>query len=339
MRAIFVTWSQLIYILIILVVNYASAALANEVSDLTVKAKNYYRQGELDAAMECFDKLIELGDTDAYLGRGLTYFHKMDYEKAIADLDKTIQLKPIPYAFEIRGDVYSRESNHAKAVDDYTESIKLNPKKAEVYVSRAEQNLFQSYYDPALIDCNTAIFILSDAPKANELLVRAYVTRGIIFERKSQYERAFDDYDNAIRLDTNNAAAYNGRGLMLFWKGEYSQAISDCQKAIRLAPNQSSAYDRMAWILAVCPDGMFRDGQKSLENAKKACDMASWKNPVYLITLGTSYAEIGNYDEAIKWAEKSVELGIPQEYMEEVKKQLDLYKQNKPYHVEPAQTK
>ena len=264
-----VKWTKLICILIISVVaSSAPPVIASEVSELGDKAMTACKNRDYDTAITYWDKLIELGDTDAYLGRGLTYYQKNDYEKAITDLDKTIRLKPIPYAFEMRGDVYSRENNHAKAVDDYSESIKLDPKNGGVYLSRAEQNLFQNYFDAALIDCNTAIMILSDTSGTNDLLVQAYVTRGIALERKNEHARAFDDYDKVIRLDTNNAAAYNGRGLMFFWKGEYANAISDCKEAIRLAPKQSSPYDRLAWILAVCPDAKYRDGQKSLEISK-----------------------------------------------------------------------
>ena len=57
-----------------------------------------------------------------------------------------------------------------------------------------------------------------------------------------RYPAAILDYDEAIRLDPNDALAYYNRG---YDKGElrrYAAAIADYDEAIRLDPNDAHAY-------------------------------------------------------------------------------------------------
>jgi hypothetical protein len=43
--------------------------------------------------------------------------------------------------------------------------------------------------------------------------------------------------------------------------------------------------------------------------ATKACELTDYKEAHILSTLASTYAELGDFETAIKWSEKSVELG------------------------------
>ena len=49
-----------------------------------------------------------------------------------------------------------------------------------------------------------------------------------------KYQRAIEDYDQAIRLDPNNALAYNNRGVAYRSLGKYAEADADKAKACSL---------------------------------------------------------------------------------------------------------
>jgi len=59
---------------------------------------------------------------------------------------------------------------------------------------------------------------------------------------KGEYDRALQDFDQAIRLDPNTADAFDGRGNAYSSKGQYDRAIQDYDQAIRLDPNYSDAF-------------------------------------------------------------------------------------------------
>ena len=51
-----------------------------------------------------------------------------------------------------------------------------------------------------------------------------------------------EDYDKAIELDPNDAAAYYNRGDFYSNLGQYERAIEDYDKAIQLNPDAADAY-------------------------------------------------------------------------------------------------
>jgi lipoprotein NlpI len=56
------------------------------------------------------------------------------------------------------------------------------------------------------------------------------------------YERAIQDFDEAIRLDPKNKTAFNNRGYVYAAKGQYRRAIQDYDEAIKLDPKLAIAF-------------------------------------------------------------------------------------------------
>jgi tetratricopeptide repeat protein len=54
---------------------------------------------------------------------------------------------------------------------------------------------------------------------------------------KGQFARAFEHYDEAIRLNPNNPEAFYNRGVAFGQTGRYDRALADLNEAIRLKPN------------------------------------------------------------------------------------------------------
>ena len=58
--------------------------------------------------------------------------------------------------------------------------------------------------------------------------------------------------------------------------------------------------------------------------------MTEYKLPHILSTLAAAYAETGDFDNAVKWSSKAVEIG-DKEHDEALKKELESYKAKKPW--------
>src|SRR5436305_1023473 len=65
---------------------------------------------------------------------------------------------------------------------------------------------------------------------------RAYFGRGNVWIEKKQFDPAVADFSEAIRLDPNDPATYFNRGNAWREKKDYEQAIADFSEAIRLDP-------------------------------------------------------------------------------------------------------
>ena len=76
-------------------------------------------------------------------------------------------------------------------------------------------------------------------------LAFAFNNRGIAYQTKGQYDRAVQDYDQAIKLDPNYAQAFVNRGFTYAIKAQHDRALEDYDHAIKLNPHSAEAfYDR-----------------------------------------------------------------------------------------------
>lgn len=87
----------------------------------------------------------------------------------------------------------------------------------------------------------TAVIQSGEETGAN--LATAYYNRGITHRRERHYDRAIQDYDQAIRLKPDYAEAFSNRGIAYYDKGHYDRAIEDYDQAIRLNPNIAEAFN------------------------------------------------------------------------------------------------
>jgi Flp pilus assembly protein TadD len=106
-------------------------------------------------------------------------------------------------------------------------------------------------------------------------------------------------------------------------------------EAIRINPQDSSAYNDLAWLMATCCEAKHRDGNRAVEVARHACELSAWNDPNCFATLAAAYAEVGSFEEAVKWHKKALESPTyARERGEQVLRRLQLYEQGKPYRVE-----
>jgi len=99
----------------------------------------YYKRGDYDRAIEDYSKAIELDPkyAAAYNARGLAYVNKGDYDRAIEDYNKAVELEPkYANAYYNRGWAYYNKGNYYRAIADYTKAIELDSKYANAYYNR-----------------------------------------------------------------------------------------------------------------------------------------------------------------------------------------------------------
>src|SRR5262249_9368062 len=64
----------------------------------------------------------------AYSDRGIAYYNKGDYDRAVADFSKVIERNPnYAKAYINRGNAYDNKGDHDRAIADYNKAIELNP--------------------------------------------------------------------------------------------------------------------------------------------------------------------------------------------------------------------
>ena len=179
------------------------------------------------------------------------------------------------------------------------------------------------------------VVTLDDAPAYYSQFTRryrfepwAYGMRAFALRENGELLSAIADYQTSLRLKPTKYT-YIGRGLALDSHKDYAKALADFKQARRLDPSFALAYNNAAWLRATCRQANFRDGTEAIELATKACELTDWKDASYIDTLAAAYAEAGDFDSAIKYQAKALELN-PSE--EELKQHAELFKNHQPYH-------
>ena len=177
-----------------------------------------------------------LDDAEAYYVRGTAYLDKDNYDRAIAEFDKAIQLEPdFADAYFMRGIAYLDKDNHDRAIVEFDKAIQLGLDYGEAYFVRGIAYFARDDYDRAIAEFDKAIQLEPDYGEV-------YLSRGIAYVEKDEYDLGIAEFDKAVELMPDYAKAYGDRGIAYMEKGEYDLAIADYDKAIQLEPDFADAY-------------------------------------------------------------------------------------------------
>jgi tetratricopeptide (TPR) repeat protein len=98
--------------------------------------------------------------------------------------------------------------------------------------------------------------------------------------------------------------------------GRHAEAIADFEILLKQEPEDDSILNNFAWVLT-SPDDKLRDGQRAIKLATKACEVTAYKKAHILSTLAAAYAETGDFETALKWSNKAVELGVEEKEVDD----------------------
>ena len=203
------------------------------------RGRAYEQKDEIEKASADLIKAIELNNRlyPANISLGMIYYHLGSFDKAIAQYNRALELKPeslyLCAIYITRGNAYKSQANFDQAIADYTKCIESNPNNdslSNAYLMRGTAYLSRNEYDLAISDCNKAI-------ELNPKLFPAYNQRGLAFYLLGNYDEAVADFTSVINLQSagiNLYAVYANRGAALKAKRQYKLAIADYKKAVEL---------------------------------------------------------------------------------------------------------
>ncbi len=299
-----------------------------------------------------------------YLYRGDLYAAQNRHDPAIADYSKAIELLPKEASpYRRRGTEYVKAGNDLAAHRDFANAIALQPDNPDGYIDRSALYVRETRYEEAVRDIAQALKL---APNQADYLVR----RSRVFELMHQYDKAIADCDRIIAIDASWSEGYACRAQEETVKGDRAQAIADLGEVLKRAPNSQEALitradlemqlgersaaradlvalsqinsvdgetaDWAAWPLATSVYPELRDGKAAVALATRACEATGFKDQKYLETLAASYAESGDFGQAVKWQQRAIQVASDPTVARFLRWQLGNYQKGVPYREDES---
>jgi tetratricopeptide (TPR) repeat protein len=207
------------------IVYYNRAAGHDAKNELGAALADYSKAIELDP-----------GDAEMHAVRGWVHQRMESRDAAIADYSRAIALSPdgdqvyMLNAYFRRSELYGQKGLYDRALADLDREMSLRPPyRAAVYNARADIYLKLGRYDDAIADETEAIAL---SPR----LERAFYNRGWAYMKKREYDAAIADYTRAIAIQPD-FSLYNNRAWSHHLKGDDAGGLADAEEAVKEAPS------------------------------------------------------------------------------------------------------
>jgi tetratricopeptide (TPR) repeat protein len=227
------------------------------------------------------------------------------------------------------GDALLEKGSVGEAIIQFQKALQIQPNLAETHYNLGNALLQKGDMDEAIAHYQRALQIKPGYAKTHYNLGNALLQRGDIDE-------AIAHYQQALQVKHDYAEAHNNLGYALLQKGNVDEAIAHYQQALQIRPDYAKALNNLAWALAACPQASLRNGNKAVELAQRANQLAGNGNPDFLDTLAIAYADAGRFPEAVETARRALQLAEAQSsasLADAIRSQLELYQAGKPFHL------
>lgn len=180
-----------------------------ELSKQLAKAKSEKEKKTLEIKISDEEKHFQANEWRA---KGYQYGINSEYEEAIKAFTAALALNPnYEEAYYGRGIAFYGKRLFDKAIKDFSKAIKLNSNadifdrvyKARAYFNRGNAHFSKGQNDKAIADYSSAIALDSS-------YFQAYFNRSVVYKRNNQNKKRLDDFNQAIAINPNVATIPDG---------------------------------------------------------------------------------------------------------------------------------
>ncbi|MDR3341696.1 MAG: tetratricopeptide repeat protein [Treponema sp.] len=144
------------------------------IDDLLLNALYAHNRGQFNEAIAFYTHILAMDPDNTiksliYKHRGMAHFARSHYEAAIDDFTQSLELDPKSYkAFYYRGVVRAVLQQFIEAIDDFTRSLDINPYQSFCRYRRGLTYYHIDDYPQALADCEAALALEPDSEPARK---------------------------------------------------------------------------------------------------------------------------------------------------------------------------
>ena len=236
-----------------------------------LKGDIYFHLDDLEKFESSYAKALALNPSEIilYYGRAFDYYGFNKYDKAMADLNKILELDEGNIkARDLMSSIYISQEKYEDVIKISDRIIKLDPMNAFAYDNRSYANYQLGHFDQAILDSYAALTLEEKSTrmrnnfitfsKKNFTLGIAKITalikefpqkdlwlyvRSQVYRYKKEYSKSLADFSKIFEIIPEKYESYyfSERAALYGEMGMHDKAIADFTKSISL--DSTSAYD------------------------------------------------------------------------------------------------
>lgn len=254
---------------------------------------------EPENKFELLEKIISVNpkNIEAKLDLGILCYKKENYKKAKELFKEVVEFENSPKAFYYLGLIYSKESEHTLAIDNFLKAIKYDKNKINSYYFELAKSYCDiNWLNEAQIALMRSLSILSASTPYDDSIDEHYFLLAWIYFKKNDIKNALLNLD-MIEI---NSHVYNKaqvlKNMLIFKEGNIIEAKLNLEKLYETNKDNSMIYNALGEIY------------KELKLYKKSVDIykeglkAYPDSFIFLSELVDILIDDKNYDEAIEFA-------------------------------------
>ena len=266
--------------------------------------------------------VLRTGAIDA-LHRGIESARAGDFDQAIALFVESVRIDPgLAEAHSQLGAARLAAGDDVAALPHLERALEIDPQFADARYNLGLLAHRGGRFGDAVTQFEIAVAIRPD-------YYDAHLGLGTDLHRVGRLVEAAEHLRRAVTLRPHQARPCKRLAAALSAGGAFEDAMAVLRAGVQRLPGDASIADRLAWLLATCPDATIRDPEAALQLAEAVCRRTAEREPRALATLAAAFGSVGRYAEAVEVATRAGVLALSGERAElaaEIASQLEAYR-------------
>ncbi len=209
-----------------------------------------------------------------------------------------------PFYHLSQGNKLLDERQAKAALDEFEKVTDIQPKSAEAWQGRGDALFILGRNSGALASYNRAIHL---QPQDIQIQIKILINKGKIRYNQRKYQQALENYEHALKLNSQQAEAWSGKGLALLGLRKYSEAEASFREVEAIKPNDPKIWQEIGFAVENLkgPKAAKKYFEEALETygaflRKKPNDVISWTDRGgVLLKLNRPQEALNSFQEAL----------------------------------------
>jgi len=196
---------------------------------------------ELTLWRDCVEKSPKKARPHNNLGNALLRQGRL--EEALDQYAETLRLDPgFAEAHNNLGDALVNQGRVEEALAHYAEALRIDPKLTEVHNRLGHALLHLGRVEEALRQ-------YTRASRAHPNSAQTHNNLGNVLLHQGRVEEALAQYAKALQIDPHSAEIHTNLGLAWLQQGRLEEALHHCAEALRIHPHSAAAHNNLGLVL------------------------------------------------------------------------------------------